>query len=633
RTISRALSIAVEGDRIVVQDGACAERATIDVPGVSLEAENLHGVVIAAPADQAGIRVRASRVNVFGFVVRSAKEGVVVAAKDSSTRLLLVRLRNLRVEGAGGGADAFIATNGIRLAGVDRSRVESCQVRRALQQGIVARNAGRMWIRNNLVVDSGEWGIHVDNGDGQPPIPSGNVVLFNTVDGNGSGGIRFQRATGEIGWNVVSFNLGPGIKVDDGPVWIHHANLFENFLPIFSEPGTPPVVWSLVPGDPLFVDRASGNYALRQVAAGQEANSPAVDAAGVNTGKARIKGSTRSDGAPDGGIADLGFHATRKKLGSRPVLTVPPEDGPRTLHVDAATGDDARPALDAVDPGTPWRSISRAFQAGGARTGDIVRVAAGTYDGGIATIVPGVTLRGSGAVTVVAPADGSGLSVGHADTTIEGLRIEGGRRGIVSGGAGGLVVRDVAVAGAKKDSIVLDGSPGALLERIRVDGGNALVRATNSASLVVRDLDAGEHEGEGVLLSNATGALVERVTVAGGRTAVSASGAAGLVVRDLAATSIRGDGIAADTSPGARFERVTLGARDVALRLANSPDSAVSELSASGHQDEGVIVSRSDRVALEDLHLSGGSRGLVLSAGAGLRVDRATLAGARGGIV
>ena len=633
RTISRALSIAVDGDRIVVQDGTCNERATIDVPGIGLEAENVGGVVIEAPADQAAIRVRASRVNVSGFVVRSDKEGVVVAAKNSATRLMLVRVRNLRVEGAGGGPEAFVATNGIRLTGIDRSRVESCEVRGALQQGIVARDAGRMWIRNNLVVGSGEWGIHVDNGDARPAIPSGNVVLFNTVVGSAAGGIRFQRATGEIGWNISAYNVGPGIKVDDAPVWIHHANLFENALPIFSEPASPPAIWSLVPGDPAFVDRAGGNFALGQVAAGQASDSPAVDAAGVKPGKARIKGSTRSDGVADSGDADLGWHATRKKLGSRPVLVVPPDDGPRTVHVDGATGDDARAALDAVDPATPWRTIARALRADGARTGDTVRIAAGTYDGGLATVVPGVTLRATGAVVVVAPADGAGLSVGHADTVVEGIRFESGRRGVVAGGALRLVLRDVAVAGTKKDAIVLDASEAALLERVHVEGGNALVRVSASADVVVRDLDAGDHEDEGVVLANAARALVERVTVAGGRTVVDATNSPGLVVRDLSASAIRGDGISLSGCSGAHLERVTLGARDAGLRVASSADLVVSHLSASGHADEGVIVSGSDRASLSDLQLSGGLRGMVLSSGAGMVVERADVDGARGALV
>ena len=634
-TIQRALSIAIEGDRIVVQDGTCPERATIDVPGLSLEAENVGGVVIEAPADQAAIRVRASRVAVSGFVLRSAKEGVVVAAKDTSTRLMLVRLRNLRVEAPEGGT---LATNGIRLVAVDRSRVESCEVHGAGQQGIVARTSGRLWIRNNLVTGSGEWGIHVDNGDGAPPIEGGNVVLFNTVDGNGgngpgTGGIRLQKATGEIGWNIVSSNFGAGLKADTAPTWIHHVNFFGNAASIVSEPQAPPTVWSLVPGDPLFVDRENGDFALRQVEAGQAADSPAVDAAGVKTGRARIKGSTRSDGVNDDGIADLGFHATRKKLGTKPVLDVPPEDGGRVLHVDGAMGDDGRTAIVAIDPQTPWKTIARAFQANGARTRDTVVVAAGTYDGGLATVAPGVTLRASGAVTILAPSDGSGISVGHADTVVEGFRFEGGRRGVTASGAPGLVLRSCTIVGTKKDAVVLDASDGALVDHLEVHGGNALLRVSNSAGLVVRDLSGEGHEDEGIVLSGSANGLLERLEVAGGRTVVDATGSTALVIRDLSATAIRGDGLILVSTAHARLERVTLASRDAGLRATDSPGLVVSHLAVSGQEDEGVVLADGGGSVLEDVEVTGGTRGFAVANAADTRLERVTVTGARGGVV
>ena len=634
-TIQRALSIAIEGDRIVVQDGTCPERATIDVPGLSLEAENVGGVVIEAPADQAAIRVRASRVAVSGFVLRSAKEGVVVAAKDTSTRLMLVRLRNLRVEAPEGGT---LATNGIRLVAVDRSRVESCEVHGAGQQGIVARTSGRLWIRNNLVTGSGEWGIHVDNGDGAPPIEGGNVVLFNTVDGNGgngpgTGGIRLQKATGEIGWNIVSSNFGAGLKADTAPTWIHHVNFFGNAASIVSEPQAPPTVWSLVPGDPLFVDRENGDFALRQVEAGQAADSPAVDAAGVKTGRARIKGSTRSDGVNDDGIADLGFHATRKKLGTKPVLDVPPEDGGRVLHVDGAMGDDGRTAIVAIDPQTPWKTIARAFQANGARTRDTVVVAAGTYDGGLATVAPGVTLRASGAVTILAPSDGSGISVGHADTVVEGFRFEGGRRGVTASGAPGLVLRSCTIVGTKKDAVVLDASDGALVDHLEVHGGNALLRVSNSAGLVVRDLSGEGHEDEGIVLSGSANGLLERLEVAGGRTVVDATGSTALVIRDLSATAIRGDGLILVSTAHARLERVTLASRDAGLRATDSPGLVVSHLAVSGQEDEGVVLADGGGSVLEDVEVTGGTRGFAVANAADTRLERVTVTGAKGGVV
>jgi len=41
------------------------------------------------------------------------------------------------------------------------------------------KGAARAYVRNNLVTGSGEWGIHVDNGDPPaPPAIDGNVVAF-----------------------------------------------------------------------------------------------------------------------------------------------------------------------------------------------------------------------------------------------------------------------------------------------------------------------------------------------------------------------------------------------------------------------------------------------------------------------
>ncbi len=54
--------------------------------------------------------------------------------------------------------------------------------------------------------------------------------------------------------------------------------------------------------DPLFV----GGYYLAQVAAGQAANSPCVDAG--DPAGAMIDGTTRTDGAQDAGVVDMGYH-------------------------------------------------------------------------------------------------------------------------------------------------------------------------------------------------------------------------------------------------------------------------------------------------------------------------------------
>ncbi len=61
-----------------------------------------------------------------------------------------------------------------------------------------------------------------------------------------------------------------------------------------------------IDANPLFVSGPFGGYYLSQVAAGQTADSPCVDAG--DPGTASPGGTTRTDGGPDVGAPDMGFH-------------------------------------------------------------------------------------------------------------------------------------------------------------------------------------------------------------------------------------------------------------------------------------------------------------------------------------
>lgn len=522
RTIARALSLSREGDRIYVQPGTCNERVTIDLLSIVLEAEVPGETAIVAPAGQSALRVRANRVTVAGFEIVSAKEGVVVAARNSSDRLALVRLRGLLVGPPPGGR---IATNGIRLAAVDRARVETCRVTGADQQGIVVRNGQRSWVRNNLVVDSGEWGIHLDNGDGAPVNTTRNVVLFNTAYGNGraaagSGGIRLRKASGEVAYNIVASNLGPGIRVDSTPTWVHHNLAHGNVSAIDWDDAAPPLTWDQLSSEPGFTDPAAGDFTLRHAAAGQGGTSAAVDAAGDTVARRKIVGSTRIDGVADTGDADLGHHATTRILRRPAPVEVPTAPRPRTLWVDAALGNDTRSAIAAEDPATPWRTIQRAFGSGGLADGDTLVVRAGTYTGGFLVDRPGVRLRGESMPTIEATGPGStNLRVGAERVEVSGLRLAGGLRGLLAQGADSLVLRDLEVSGHAQAGIEIEGSSGVLAERVSVAGGTHGLRAENAPGLVVRGIRANGPSANGLFLVAADEAVVDsnRVVDAGGQ--------------------------------------------------------------------------------------------------------------------
>jgi hypothetical protein len=65
-----------------------------------------------------------------------------------------------------------------------------------------------------------------------------------------------------------------------------------------------------IDADPLFVRGPLGRYYLSQIAAGQAADSPCVDAGSDTAANLGLDGlSTRTDGIGDEGVVDMGYHA------------------------------------------------------------------------------------------------------------------------------------------------------------------------------------------------------------------------------------------------------------------------------------------------------------------------------------
>jgi hypothetical protein len=100
-----------------------------------------------------------------------------------------------------------------------------------------------------------------------------------------------------------------------------------------------------------------------------------------------------------------------------------------TYHVDAATGDDARTASQAMDPGTPWKTIKKAVSSGGligmtnkgvVLDGYTVVVAPGLYMESVESKRDGlsaapVTIKAAtaGTVTIQPPPGANGIFISH----------------------------------------------------------------------------------------------------------------------------------------------------------------------------------------------------------------------------
>jgi len=154
------------------------------------------------------------------------------------------------------------------------------------------------------------------------PMIVNNLIYDNTVLQGGAGdyvggGIFLTHASPTIMNNTICHNHAPsyggGIasKFSDSQaliinsiIWGNTPDQFYNF-----SGGNPQVSFSVVNQDPLFVSGPRGDYYLSQIAAGQLADSPCVDA---GSDEASALGMdtiwTRMDEVADTGWVDIGFH-------------------------------------------------------------------------------------------------------------------------------------------------------------------------------------------------------------------------------------------------------------------------------------------------------------------------------------
>ena len=234
-TIAKAMTQSVTGDTVSLVGGSCQEAVEIETVGVTLRSETPGAGLIEPPTGRTGIRVEASDVHVIGVTVRSDKEGIRIASEDSDKSLHRVHLESVLVEAPLGTSrfsgeailmrdafDSIIEGSIVRQAGGDGIAVNAGEVAEAI-------GGGRNWIHNNLVTDSGGWGIRVYvRSEVLGMITEANLLSSNTVYGNASGGIALGSATGEMRHNIVTENSGFGIKTDAAPLLLHHNLVFGN---------------------------------------------------------------------------------------------------------------------------------------------------------------------------------------------------------------------------------------------------------------------------------------------------------------------------------------------------------------------------------------------------------------------
>lgn len=156
----------------------------------------------------------------------------------------------------------------------------------ALISGDVVGSPGAQLL-NNTFYQNANRGVLLGGSDVDPPSAMA-TVLRNIFQGNAVAGLQVNRRsrTGYTG----DYNLNADAYGSGTPVGEHD-----------------------VIGEALFVDAdgaADDGFRLKQLAAGQDTQSPAVDAGGIDAVTAGVEHlTTRTDNVTDSGIADLGYHS------------------------------------------------------------------------------------------------------------------------------------------------------------------------------------------------------------------------------------------------------------------------------------------------------------------------------------
>ena len=551
RTLRFAASQLLFGEIVEVADGVCpdAREVGIDTPGVVLRAKNSRGTEVVAIEANA-FNIQAPDVTLEGFVIRTDDRAIVADDPEGESVLEGVVVRDVAVVPL---TATPPSTDKITIRDSLAPIIENSEIEGGVR-GILLRRTRGAYVRNNRVSGASDWGIQVDDRNGVGDAVD-NLIAFNTVTGNGDtgadGGIRFEDAIGEVRDSVIASNSGIGVKTNRAPVLVHHSLLFDQPSSFDWVVGEEIAEWDNVRADPLFV---GAGQSLSEVAAGQLVDSPALNAGSGPVVSVGISGSTRVDGEPDAGLANLGFHR-----GADPALFIPPlqqepgGDGPYTYYVDGAIGNDALSKWDARDPTSPWKTIGRALLAGAAAASDTVVVAPGTYEEAVRTWSAGVHLVAGGQVVIEAPVGEIGLRVDHPGVVVEGLTILGGLHGVRATDADGFVARDCRVSGASDTGFRIVQSADVTIENNHVDGTtgdgilvenaersyvrNNLVRNIGRWAIHVDAADATTTHGHviafntvdapaqgdvagGIRLENATGEIRDNVVSAGASRAI-----------------------------------------------------------------------------------------------------------------
>jgi len=185
-----------------------------------------------------------------------------------------------------------------------------------------ARLVGNWILRNRAAEDGG--GIFI--GNVSSPLVLNNLIVRNVAEDGDGGGIHAHISSGIIVINTMVLNsasrggaVGSAystLSVANSILWNNNATVEGS--EIWHDSVAANVTYCDVQGgwpgegnidvNPLFLDPGQGDFRLCQAPCEPGVDNPCVDAS--NPASTMLEGTTRSDGAQDAGILDMGYHYT-----------------------------------------------------------------------------------------------------------------------------------------------------------------------------------------------------------------------------------------------------------------------------------------------------------------------------------
>lgn len=286
RTLAEALQRASAGMQVRLAPGTYAESGLRPRAGVTIIGASAGPAQVDAGGASYGFDIRQRDVTINNVAITGAvSAGVRVQADDAQ----IIGCHVFSNPGKGiyvaSGSGALLFNNTVSLNGSTGVVVGA--------SGTAARTTS---IVQNTIYKNNKYGITVGIGNPAPPPSDGAAIVNNVVAGNTVAGINI--GTDSIAGLIISHNC--------------NSNGYTGVTPPPTDIGQDPLLVTSS-GTDAGAD-SSGDAAeelfLAQTDAGQGAESPCVDTGtGLLQDLGLEKTSTRTDGVPDTGAVDVGYHA------------------------------------------------------------------------------------------------------------------------------------------------------------------------------------------------------------------------------------------------------------------------------------------------------------------------------------